>query len=341
MRFGLFGGATARHGAVSDSQLYGEFVDYVCEAEELGFKSVFLVEHHFTGMSQVSSSLSMLAYLAARTTTIRLGTAVVVLPWHNPALLAEQAATIDLLSNGRFDFGIGKGYRYNEFSGFCIPMEEAGERYQETLDFLRKAWTSGGRFSHHGRRWHFENVVIEPPPVQQPHPPLWVAAGSPDVIRDVGAQGFNLLLDQFGSPEVTGQRIAAYRDGVERGGGIYRGERVGLTRALCLAHTAREREEVIAARAKFLLGAHALAANPHVKSSLALPTTPEELRQATEANALIGPPREIVERLERLQQAGVEYVLLLDVLGSREALRTFAREVIPAFAEETPRVAAQ
>jgi alkanesulfonate monooxygenase SsuD/methylene tetrahydromethanopterin reductase-like flavin-dependent oxidoreductase (luciferase family) len=80
---------------------------------------------------------------------------VLVLPWHNPALLAEQAATLDLLSNGRLDLGTGKGYRWGEFHGFCMPMEEAGGRYDEAVAFLRKAWTAKGRFSHHGRHWHY------------------------------------------------------------------------------------------------------------------------------------------------------------------------------------------
>src|SRR5512135_219145 len=111
MKFGLFGGARARGGPAGDSEGYHDFIRYVIAAEELGFHSVFLVEHHFTGFGQVSATLNFLTYLAAKTTTLRLGTAVLVLPWHNPALLAEQAATLDLLSNGRFDFGIGKGYR--------------------------------------------------------------------------------------------------------------------------------------------------------------------------------------------------------------------------------------
>ena len=132
MRFGLFGGARTEIGEqASDSQIYTDYVDYICEAEALGFHSVFLVEHHFTGFGQISATLSFLTYLAAKTTRIRLGTAVLVLPWHNPALLAEQAATLDLLSNGRLDLGIGKGYRWGEFHGFCMPMDEAGERYDE------------------------------------------------------------------------------------------------------------------------------------------------------------------------------------------------------------------
>src|ERR1700726_4042860 len=172
MRFGLFGGARTDAGEqASDSRIYTDYIDYICEAEALGFHSVFLVEHHFTGFGQVSATINFLTYLAAKTSTLRLGTAVLVLPWHNPALLAEQAATLDLLSNGRFEFGVGKGYRWGEFHGFCVPMAEAEERYQETLAFLSKAWTSQGRFSHHGKYWHYEDIVVEPAPVQKPHPP--------------------------------------------------------------------------------------------------------------------------------------------------------------------------
>src|SRR6516225_286593 len=103
MRFGLFGSATARHGGpdVDSGQGYRQFVEYNVEAEVLGYYSTFLVEHHFTGFGQVSASLALLTWVAARTRTLRLGTAVLVLPWHNPVLLAEQAATIDLLSGGR------------------------------------------------------------------------------------------------------------------------------------------------------------------------------------------------------------------------------------------------
>ena len=140
MRFGLFGSATARHGGpdVDSGQGYKQFVEYNVEAEALGYHSTFLVEHHFTGFGQVSASLSLLTWVAAKTKTLRLGTAVLVLPWHNPVLLAEQAATIDLLSGGRLDFGAGKGYRHNEFAGFCVPIEEADARFNESLDVIVK-----------------------------------------------------------------------------------------------------------------------------------------------------------------------------------------------------------
>src|SRR5436189_5042687 len=144
MRLGLFGGARARGGPAGDSHAYHDFINYVVEAERLGFSSVFLVEHHFTGFGQVSASMSLLAYLAARTERIRLGTAVVVLPWHNPILVAEQAATLDLLSNGRLDFGVGKGYRTYEFSGFCIPQDAATARFDAASDGIRAACARKG-----------------------------------------------------------------------------------------------------------------------------------------------------------------------------------------------------
>ena len=149
MQFGLFGSAQARRGGpdVDSAAGFRDFVEYNVEAEALGFHSSFIVEHHFTGFGQVSASLNLLTWIGARTKTLRLGTAVLVLPWHNPVLLAEQASTLDLLSGGRFDFGIGKGYRYNEFAGFCVPMEEAEPRFDEVLEVMIKAWTS----DHRGR----------------------------------------------------------------------------------------------------------------------------------------------------------------------------------------------
>ena len=338
MRFGLFGGArTEIDDQVSDSHNYTEYVDYICEAEALGFHSVFLVEHHFTGFGQVSATLNFLTYLAAKTTTLRLGTAVLVLPWHNPALLAEQAATLDLLSNVRFDFGIGKGYRWGEFHGFCIPMQEAEERYQETVAFLRKAWTTKGRFSHHGKYWHFEDVVIEPAPVQKPHPPLWIGAQSPASIRFAAENGFNLLLGQGGGPETVAEGISIYRRAIEAQGRVFDPATVGCTRALHIAMNDDEREKARDLRAKFMNNVQLLSLSPTGESpTLGRPRkmlSRAEMDELTERDALIGRPEEIVRRLKRLQEGGLDYVMVMDFAGRRDHLRTFAREVMPAFAE--------
>src|ERR1700686_1361652 len=167
MRFGLFGSAAARRPGPSEaaefdsSEGFRDFIEYNVEAEGLGFHGTFVVEHHFTGYGQVSATINLLTWLGARATTLRLGTAVIVLPWHNPGLLAEQAATLDLLSGGRLDFGIGKGYRYNEFAGFCVDMDEADARFNECLDVIVKAWTANEPFSPRGHFWQFDNIAVK------------------------------------------------------------------------------------------------------------------------------------------------------------------------------------
>jgi alkanesulfonate monooxygenase SsuD/methylene tetrahydromethanopterin reductase-like flavin-dependent oxidoreductase (luciferase family) len=250
MQFGLFGSATARHGGpdVDSGQGYKQFVEYNIEAEALGYRSTFLVEHHFTGFGQVSASLALLTWVAAKTRTLRLGTAVMVLPWHNPVLLAEQAATIDLLSGGRLDFGVGKGYRHNEFVGFAVPMEEADARFNEALDVIVKAWTSKERFSHQGKYWRFTDIIVEPPTAQQPHPPLWMGAGSPDSIRNVAARGYNLLLDQFASFDAVAERIGLFKAEVEKRGRKFDPRDVAVARAFYVAKDAADKAEAVERR---------------------------------------------------------------------------------------------
>jgi alkanesulfonate monooxygenase SsuD/methylene tetrahydromethanopterin reductase-like flavin-dependent oxidoreductase (luciferase family) len=136
---------------------------------------------------------------------------VLVLPWHDPVLLAERAATLDLLSGGRLDFGVGKGYRHSEFAGFCVTPQEAEARFDESLAVILQAWSADQPFSHEGRFWHYHEIVVEPPTAQKPHPPVWIAAGNPEAVRKVAAVGANLLLDQFASTEAIGAGTAGSR----------------------------------------------------------------------------------------------------------------------------------
>lgn len=336
MRFGLFGGASRAPGMSGDSQSYGKFIDYVVEAEQLGFESIFLVEHHFTGGGQVSASLSLLAYLAGLTSTMRLGTAVTVMPWHHPLLLAEQAATVDLVSNGRLDFGVGRGYRANEFHGFNIDPAEAQARYDEALELVLKSWTSRERFSHDGRFWTLRDVIVEPQPVQSP-PPVWVAAGSEGSVRQAAQRGQRLLLDQFGSTETTGQRVAWYRDAQAQAGQTPQRGQIALTRGLLLVDHASKVEEEIRRRHGAIA---ALAATSQIpgRPAPAAPTGPfavDTSSQATIDATVIGTPDECIARLKALEAAGVDYVLFNDPWGGPERLRFFAREVMPAFRRQT------
>jgi alkanesulfonate monooxygenase SsuD/methylene tetrahydromethanopterin reductase-like flavin-dependent oxidoreductase (luciferase family) len=345
MRFGLFGSATARHGGpdVDSGQGYKQFVDYNIEAEALGYHATFLVEHHFTGFGQVSASLSLLTWVAAKTKTLRLGTAVLVLPWHNPVLLAEQAATIDLLSGGRLDFGVGKGYRHNEFTGFCVPIEEADARFNESLDVIVKAWTAKQRFSHHGKYWNFEDIIVEPPTAQKPHPPMWMGAGSPDSIRQVAARGYNLLLDQFASFETVAERISIFRFEVEKRGRVFEPMDVGVARAFYVAKDEADKEGALERRLEAQRRLATISNPPDGTKSKASIMTFSDTREASEESALYGTPDEIAKKLEKLKALGVEYVLLnggglaLDSKGRRanDSLGRFARELMPAFAENS------
>ena len=325
MKFGLFGGA--RLGAadpLGDSYNYKDFIGYVKAAEELGFESIFLVEHHFTGSGQVSASLGLLSYLAACTQRLRLGTAVVVLPWHNPALLAEQVATLDVLSGGRVDFGVGRGYRKAEFEQFCIPIEEAQERHAECLEVIIKAWTIEGRFSHHGKRWHYENIVVEPAPLQRPHPPIWMAAGTPGGINYVASCNYSLLLDQLATMDQVEERIRIYLDGLAAKGLPREAGRVGVTRGLHIVTSDEERQKALARRRDVVKNIGDLARRPGAKGA----TSFDEM-VATDDAALIGTPDEIVARLNRLAAAGVEYVLLSNATATRRSLEIFAQEIMP------------
>jgi alkanesulfonate monooxygenase SsuD/methylene tetrahydromethanopterin reductase-like flavin-dependent oxidoreductase (luciferase family) len=331
MKFGLFGGASSRRGGVArdSTQGYRDFIGYVEEAEELGYHSVFLVEHHFTGFGQVSASLNLLTYLAARTTRMRLGTAVVVLPWHNPALLAEQAATVDLLSGGRLDFGVGKGYRANEFHGFNVKADEAQELFLESLDVIRRAWQSEERFTHIGKHWTFQDIVVEPPPIQRPHPPLWLAAGSEGGLTWAAENEFNLLLDQIAPFGVIAERFDTYRNAVEASGRTFDPMNVAVARALHITRTEAEREEAHQQRSRLLSGISRLSRIREGGGPQSTMLQYNDTRLATEGGALIGPPEEIAERLIRMRDDGIEYVLLIDITGSRDSLRTFRDEVIP------------
>ncbi|MEA2791022.1 MAG: hypothetical protein QOG73_3428, partial [Acetobacteraceae bacterium] len=292
-------------------------------------------EHHFTGFGQVSATLNLLSWVGAKTTTLRLGTAVLVLPWHNPVLLAEQAATVDLLSAGRLDFGVGKGYRHNEFASFRIPMEEGGARFEESIDIITKSWTSNERFSFHGKFWQFDDIIVEPPTNQKPHPPFWQGAGHAESIRKVAARGHSLLLDQFASIDETINRFNTYKAAMQANGFGFDPSRVGVARAFFVADTAEEKAAAVERRITAQRRLHAISQRPDGNNTASIMAF-SDTREASEESALYGTPDEICRKIELLQAQGVEYLLLNGGGTSRQNLRRFAKEVMPHFRTEPP-----
>ena len=336
MKFGLFGAATAQRSNnpdVDSAAGFKDYIEYVIEAESLGYASVFIVEHHFTGFGQVSATLNLLTWIGAKTSSIRLGTAVIVLPWHNPVLLAEQAATVDLLSGGRLDFGIGKGYRHNEFASFRIPMEEGQARFEESIDIITKSFVSNERFNFTGKFWSYNDIVVEPPTVQRPHPPFWQGAGHADSIKRVAARGHNLLLDQFASIDETVRRFHIYRDAMIANGFGFNPHQVGVARAFFVADTQAEKQAALERRMMAQKRLHDISQRPDGNNTASIMAFSDTLEANDEAT-LFGTPDDIIAKIERLRAQGVAYLLLNGGGTSRENLRRFAAEVMPHFRDD-------
>jgi alkanesulfonate monooxygenase SsuD/methylene tetrahydromethanopterin reductase-like flavin-dependent oxidoreductase (luciferase family) len=178
----------------SPVQRYRDTLDQAAYAEVLGFESVWPVEQHFNpGLSIIPSPLLMLSALAERTHTLRLGIAIVLLPLSHPVRVAEEIATLDVLSNGRVEFGIGRGSIPSHFTGFGVAQSQSRERFLESLEVILKAWTTE-RLSFHGRFFHVDNLSVVPKPVQQPYPPIRVASNSEDTFALMGRLGYPIFV---------------------------------------------------------------------------------------------------------------------------------------------------
>lgn len=183
----------SRTAGQSARTIYCEAVEQIQLAESLGFHAAWFNEQHFNDFGICPDPLTFAAHLAGVTKTIRLGTAVVVLSLHNPVVVAERAAFVDQLSEGRLDLGIGKGPAKLDFSAFGMQSEESGARFDEAHDLLKMAW-SNEEFSYSGKFFNAKKIRIVPRPFQSPHPPLWVASfGNPDSIGFAASHGYPLI----------------------------------------------------------------------------------------------------------------------------------------------------
>jgi alkanesulfonate monooxygenase SsuD/methylene tetrahydromethanopterin reductase-like flavin-dependent oxidoreductase (luciferase family) len=318
-------------------QLYNETLDQASWAEELGFNSVWLSEHHFTDDGYMPSVPSALAAIAARTDRIRLGTAVLLAPLHHPLRLAEDLAVVDLISNGRLDIGIAAGYRSKEFEVMAVPKTERGQRTEETVQLLRLAWT-GEKFSFRGKSYRFEDVTVTPQPAQEAGPPIFLGGSSIAPARRAGRLGCGFAADSGGSLDLYGVYTEAFTP-VE--GGLAAPE----IKANRMVYVTDDPE-----RAWSLLGPHLLYQN-NVYAQWA--------REAGEPNArpgdltdtaelprdsfLIGTPEEVLAELMAVfAQGPVSEVIFwarppgLTVEDSSASLQLIADQILPALAAEPP-----
>lgn len=217
-------------------QLYRETLEQAVYAEELGFDSIWLSEHHFSNEGYLPCLPAVLGALAARTRRVRLGTAVLLAPLHHPLRLAEDLAVVDQLCVGRLDVGVAPGYKPGEFATLGVPKSERGARTDETIEILQLAWR-GEPFSYAGRHFQFDDVVVLPQPVQQPGPPIWVGGSSLASARRAARHRVGFIPDSGAERDV----YDAYRRGLPAGSGP---ARVATNRVLFAAESRKRAWEL-------------------------------------------------------------------------------------------------
>ncbi|HVM52950.1 MAG TPA: LLM class flavin-dependent oxidoreductase [Acidimicrobiales bacterium] len=207
----------------ADETVYRETLETVRFVEELGFDDVWLSEHHFTPDGYCPSPLAVSAAIAAQTSRVAIGQALMVLPLHDPLRVAEDGATVDVISGGRFLLGVGVGYRPKEFEGFGIDIRSRGSRMEEQLAIIDQAWRTGA-VTFHGRHFDVDEIEIRPRPVQRPRPPIWIGGLSRPAIARAALLGDGLLaggrravrwyveeLERLGRPTDDIQAAGAHR----------------------------------------------------------------------------------------------------------------------------------
>src|SRR5215467_3679863 len=181
----------------ASDRLYSEILDQIAWGEHNGFDDVWMSEHHFIDDGYLPSILPVAAAIAARTKRIRIASGVLLMPFHNPVRLAEDIAVVDVISGGRFEFGVGLGFKLEEFASFGVPFKERGARTNESLEIIRRV-LAGERVTLKSAFFDFKNVKVTPEPIQKPHPPIWLGGFTQAALRRAVRYG-----DGFTVPEAN------------------------------------------------------------------------------------------------------------------------------------------
>ncbi len=320
-------------------ELYQNLLDQIVRVEELGYDNIWLTEHHFDADGWSPALLPLAAGLATRTTRIRIGTFILILPFQHALRVAEDAITVDILSNGRFDLGVGKGYRSKEFHAFGFPREQREARLEEDLAVIQGLWTNES-FSFDGDYYHLKEVCLTPRPVQQPHPPLWIGARGKRAVQRAARMGLHLM----GTGEVAQQR--AYDDELERCGRNLKDYYLAQLRWVYVAESRDKAWDIVGEHMHYLFSSAfpLLKEAGDLRSDRAMARVPslEELRNIDPTipggTPIVGTPDDCIQALQRYQdETRVTHLamgmhlpgLALDKVT--ECLELFAREVMPHF----------
>ena len=347
MDFGYFT-LSDNHYENNDREANAFVADILAEAvyaEEVGLHSAWIGEHHFSTLGVLSCPDLMLANVAARTRRIRLAPAVTVLPLHHPIRVAEQWATLDLLSSGRVDFAAGRGYDRREYLPFKVSFEDNQQIFEEGMEVVRRLWSSDRPISHHGKHYQFDNIAITPKPVQRPLP-AYVASFSQPSIELAAKLGCGLIVAPFAAAMTYG--------GLRQVAELYHrtcahhGQAPGRLMCSYFIHFADTKPQEEAARARQIryykecviaaFPGDPKTAPPSYRYFVAMVerlrnVRPEDL---TENSVLLGSPDQITETLKKVEAAGFDEVILYFNVGLKPHLQVkdemarFMAEVAPA-----------
>jgi alkanesulfonate monooxygenase SsuD/methylene tetrahydromethanopterin reductase-like flavin-dependent oxidoreductase (luciferase family) len=329
------------------NELVADILDEAVYAEEVGLHSAWIGEHHFSTLGVLSCPDLVLAQVAARTKRLRLAPAVTVLPLHHPIRVAEQWATLDLLSGGRVDFAAGRGYDRREYQPFAVSFEDNQSIFEEGLTLVRRLWSSEARLSHHGKHYRFDDVAITPQPVQRPIP-AYVASFSQPSVELAGRLGCGLIVAPFAAAMTFGglRQVAELYDATCAKHGQVR------QRLMCsyFTHFADDPAAEQAARARQIryykecviaaFPGDPKTAPPSYRYFIDIvdrlhKVRPEDL---TANSVLLGTPQQMIDTLKKVEEAGVAEVILYFNVGLKphaqvkDEMARFMAEVAPAFA---------
>jgi natural product biosynthesis luciferase-like monooxygenase protein len=331
----------------SASEYYQLLLDEIVYAEELGFDSVWVGEHHFCNYICPSPPV-FLAAVAERTSRIRIGTSVALLPLHDPIRLAEDYAMLDMLSNGRLDLGVSRGFQKTGYDGFQIPMEESRARFTESIELIDKCW-SDNNVTHAGQFRQIENLRVMPRPVQQPRPPIWIGAGpTPESYVFAGERGYDLMLASVLAPiEAFAFFMPSYRETLKASGYDPDKARV-LAGNHCYVGTSKAQAMDLWEKyyLRYMHFIDTLISERDYEGQTQFKAFEDakqffssvQFEEVTHTIAVCGDAEEVSDRVAKAQElvGCTDYFIMADIGGlPREelwaSLRRFAEEVIPKF----------
>lgn len=315
-------------------------------AEELGYNSAWVPEHHFGLFGCLPAPAVFLSHLAAQTTRIKLAPATVLLPCHHPLRVAEDFALLDLLSQGRTVFSAGRGYDKREYDALATPFEESRDRFAEGLELLRMAWTQEA-FTYHGQFYDLpEPVTCLPRPVQQPHPPIYVACFSRPTVEMAADKGFHTLFAPFAAAMMfgsVGEAVQTYKGlAVEAGHGEAQAKCSYFVNVVDSPAEALQTKARLLRYLKSVLPAFPAdrdTAPPHIAYFADIVERLQSMQpeQVGERSIVTGDPEACIATLKKCEAAGIEEVILYFNFGHfshQDTLRSmerFARDVMPHF----------